>query len=88
MQTINPLERAIIDLAREMTKEQLSKRIPDIPQMDYRRLAYCLIEDRIAAYKAAHIKQTLDDVLMEFGITSRQTYYNWYEKYHSSYQAM
>ena len=88
MQTINPLERAIIDLARGMTKEQLSKRIPDIPQMDYRRLIYCLIEDRIAAYKAAHIKQTLDDVLMEFGITSRQTYYNWYEKYHSSYQAL
>ncbi|MBO4690077.1 MAG: hypothetical protein J5621_04310 [Paludibacteraceae bacterium] len=88
MQTINPLERAIIDLAREMTKEQLSKRIPDIPQMDYRRLTYCLIEDRIAAYKAAHIKQTLDDILTEFGITSKQTYYNWYEKYHSSYQAM
>ena len=85
---INPLERAILNVTREMTEQQLSKRIPDIPQMDYRRLTYCLIEDRIAAYKAAGIKRTLDDVLLEFGITSKQTYYNWYEKYHSSYQAM
>ena len=85
---INPFECATMNLVREMTEQQLSKRIPDIPQMDYRRLTYCLIEDRIASYKAAGIKMTLDEVLAEFGITSRQTYYNWYEKYHSSYQAM
>ena len=83
---INPFERAILNVTREMTYQQLSKRIPDIPQMDYRRLTYCLIEDRIAAYKAAGFRTTLDDVLLEFGITSRQTYYNWYEKYHSYYK--
>lgn len=81
-------ERAIVELVREKTNEQLSKRVPDIPNLDYRRLTYCLIEDRIAAYKAAGIKLTLDEVLLEFGITSKQTYYNWYEKYHSYYQAM
>ena len=89
MEQINPLERSIMNVAREMTEQQLSKRIPDIPQIDYRRLTYCLIEDRIAAYKAARkttkIKRTLDDVLQEFGIT-KKAYYNWYEKYHSYYK--
>ena len=85
---INTFERSIMDVARELTEQQLTKRIPDIPLMDYRRITYCLIEDRIAAYRAAGIKKTLDDVLLEFGISSRQTYYNWYEKYHSCYQAM
>ena len=85
---INPLERAILNVTREMINYQLTKRIPDIPQIDYRRLTYCFIEDRIAAYKASGIKITLDEVLLEFGITSRQTYYNWYEKYHSYFQAM
>ncbi len=83
----NHFERAIILLVREMTKEQLSKRVPDIPFMDYRRIIYCLIEDRIAAYKAAKKKHTLTDVLAEFGITTT-AYYAWYEKYHSFYQAM
>ena len=88
MAAINYFERTIIQLVREMTNEQLSKRVPDIPIMDYRRLTYCLIEDRIAVYKATGFKFSLDEVLLEFGITSRQTYYNWYEKYHSFYQAM
>ena len=85
---INPFERATIDTVRDMTNEQLAKRVPTIPMIDYRRLTYCLIEDRIVAYKDAGIKRSLDEVLLEFGITSRQTYYNWYEKYHSYYQAM
>ena len=84
MERINPFERATMNLVREMTEQQLSKRIPDIPQMDYRRLTYCLIEDRIAAYKAAGFKVTLDKLLTEFGIT-KKAYYNWYEKYHSYY---
>ena len=87
MATINPFERAIIHLMRDKTYEQLSKRIPDIPAMDYRRLTLCLIQDRIAAYKAAGIKYTLNDVLSDFGI-STTAYYAWYEKYHSYYQAM
>ena len=87
MATINPFERAIMQVMRDKTYEQLSKRVPDIPAMDYRRLTFCLIQDRIAAYKDAKIKHTLEDVLTEFGIT-KKAYYNWYEKYHSYYQAM
>jgi hypothetical protein len=83
--SVNSFERAIIDKAREMNEQQLSKRIPDIPQMDYRRLTYCLIEDRIQAYKAAGIKITLENVLTQFGIT-KKAYYSWYEKYHSFYK--
>jgi hypothetical protein len=81
----NPFERAIMHVMRNMTSEQLAKRVPDIPAMDYRRLTYCLIEDRIAAYKAAGIKRTLDNVLTEFGIT-KKAYYSWYEKYHFFYK--
>ena len=82
---INPFERAIMRVMRDMMSEQLAKRVPDIPAMDYRRLTYCLIEDRIAAYKAAGIKRTLDNVLTEFGIT-KKAYYSWYEKYHFFYK--
>lgn len=81
----NPFERAIMHVMRDMTSEQLAKRVPAIPAMDYRRLTYCLIEDRIAAYKAAGIKRTLDNVLTEFGIT-KKAYYSWYEKYHFFYK--
>ena len=70
----NHFERAIIHMMRDMTSEQLAKRVPDIPNLDYRRLTYCLIEDRIAAYKAAGIKRTLDNVLTEFGITKKAYY--------------
>lgn len=82
---INPFERAIMRVMRDMMSEQLAKRVPDIPTMDYRRLTYCLIEDRIAAFKAAGLKRTLDNVLTEFGIT-KKAYYAWYEKYHSFYK--
>ena len=82
---INKLELAILHVVRDMTSEQLAKRVPDIPAMDYRRLTYCLIEDRIATYKASKIKRTLEDVLTEFGIT-KKAYYSWYEKYHFFYK--
>ena len=82
---INKFESAIMDLMREKTEYQLTKRIPDIPTMDFRRLFYCLIEDRIEAYKKADVKKTLDIILSEFCIT-KKAYYNWYEKYHSYYK--
>lgn len=87
MTTTNLLERTIVLVVRDMTTKQLSKRVLDIPTIDYRRLAFCLVEDRIVTYKAAGIKHSLSDVLTEFGI-STTAYYAWYEKYHSFYQAM
>ena len=84
---INQTERAIVECVRERTRVELAKRLPSIDNIDYRRLTFCLVEDRIATYKAAGIKRTLNDVLTEFGITTT-AYYAWYEKYHSFYQAM
>lgn len=84
----NPFENAMRAVVREKTEQQLAKRVPNIPAIDPRRLIFFLIEDRIAAYKTVEPKHSLDEVLIEFGITSKQTYYNWYEKYHRYYQAM
>jgi hypothetical protein len=85
---INQTERAIVEYVRERTKEELSKRIPCIDNIDYRRLTYLLIEDRMAMYKEAKVDETIPSILAEFGINSPHTYYNWYEKWHKVYQAM
>ena len=82
----NPFENAMREVVREMTDKQLTKRAPDIPAIDYRRLIYCLIRDRIASYKEAEKEQTLDIVLVEFDVSSRQTYYNWDKKYRNYYE--
>ena len=50
---INQTERAIVECVRERTGEELSKRIPCIDNIDYRRLTYLLIEDRMAMYEEA-----------------------------------
>ena len=85
---INQTERAIVECVRERTKEELSKRIPCIDNIDYRRLTYLLIEDRMAMYEEAKVDETIPTILAEFGIKSPNTYYNWYEKWHKVYQAM
>jgi len=64
-----------------MVKQQLTRTIPSIPAFNHRRLAYFLIETRRAAYKEAHIKRTLKQVLDEFEV-EYHTYYNWREKWY------
>lgn len=85
---INQTERAIVECVRERTREELSKRIPCIDNIDHRRLIYLLIEDRRSMYKEAKVDETIPTILAEFGINSPNTYYNWYEKWHKVYQAM
>ena len=60
---INQTERAIVECVRERTKEELSKRIPCIDNIDYRRLTYLLIEDRMAMYKEAKVDETIPTIL-------------------------
>ena len=84
----NQLENAMREVVREMTDHQLTKRVPDLPAIDIRRLTYCLIRDRIAAYKAVEKEYTLDNVLIDFGVSARQTYYNWDKKYKDYYEKM
>ena len=96
----NKLELTILHVVRDMTNEQLAKRVPDIPAMDYRRLTYCLIEDRIAAYKASKIKRTLEYHGFKIRV-QRPTSYTWemntqiqdanleyYKKLHGCYETI
>ncbi|MBR1716594.1 MAG: hypothetical protein IJ718_03115 [Paludibacteraceae bacterium] len=84
-QDISQFDLAIMNTIGEMTKKQLAKRVPAIPEFDYRRITFCLIEDRIQMYKEAEIKFKQEDILVQFGIT-KKAYYAWYEKYHSYYK--
>ena len=81
-ETINPTECAIIELVRQKTTNELGKRVPCIDDIDYRRLAYLLIETRRAAYKATGVKRTLIRVLNEFHICD-DTYYEWRLKWYT-----
>ena len=85
---INQTERAIVECVREKTRVELAKRLPRIDNIDYRRLVYLLIEDRMTMYKEAKVDETIPTILAEFGINSPNTYYSWYEKWHKIYQAM
>ena len=85
---INQTERAIVECVRKRTRMELTKRVPSIDNIDYRRLTYLLIEDRMTMYKEAHIDETIPIILADFGINSPNTYYSWYEKWNKVYQAM
>ena len=78
---INQTECAIMEWEYTRTREELNKRVPDIDAINYRRLAYLLIETRRAAYKAAGVKRTLRNVLDEFDV-GYDTYYDWREKWY------
>ena len=83
--SINPTERAIIELVRQKTTNELARRVPSIDQLDFRKLAFFIVQTRIDAYRQAGIKQPLVITLYECGITTK-AYYAWYEKYHMLYK--
>ena len=76
-ETINPTECAIIELVHQKTSNELSRRVPSIDVLDYRRLAYLLIETRRAAYKESGASHTLISVLHKFNVQKCDTYYEW-----------
>lgn len=75
-------ELMVIDYEFKRTMRELSKIIPSIDPVDYRRLTYLLIETRRAAYKAARVKRTLGSLLNDFSI-SDDTYYDWRLRWYS-----
>ena len=81
-ETINPTECAIIELVRQKTTSELGRRVPCIDNIDYRRLAYLLIETRRAAYKENGTPHTLISVLHEFNVQKCDTYYEWRLKWY------
>ena len=81
LKTINSTELAHMDVEQNIMKQLISKTVISVDSIDYRRLAYFLIETRRVAYKEAHIKRTLKSVLDEFDV-EYHTYYNWREKWY------
>ncbi len=75
-------ELMVIDYEFKRTMRELSKIIPSVDPVDYRRLTYLLIETRRAAYKAARVKRTLGSLLNDFSI-SDDTYYDWRLRWYS-----
>ena len=72
-------------IAQQYTRHK-STTIPYLPpKMSYKRLIYFLVEQRHEWYKLHKERAPLERALRDFGIDSRQTYYNWYEKWHSDY---
>lgn len=82
---INQTERAIVECVRERTKEELSKRVPNIAAVDGKRILFCIVQARIDAYKEQGIKKPLTEIVAGCGITA-PTYYNLLEKYNSVYK--
>ena len=81
-ETINQTERAIIELVSEKTTNELGRRVSCIDVLNYRRLAYLLIETRRAAYKENRT-HTLISVLHEFNVQKCDTYYEWRLKWYT-----
>ena len=59
--------------------------------IDHKRLTFFFVQSRYEEYKrrkkqGEHIISPLDSALTDFGIESRQTYYNWYELYYLTYK--
>ena len=82
-ETINQTERAIIELVSEKTTNELGRRVSCIDVLNYRRLAYLLIETRRAAYKENRTPHTLISVLHEFNVQKCDTYYEWRLKWYT-----
>ena len=78
---LNPIELLIVNGLRKLLQLELRKRCPFIPSLNYRKIAYLIIETIRACAKEEGKQYTLQDVLDLFGI-KYDTYYNWNEKWH------
>ena len=78
---INPIESAILDTVCAMIRPRLFRTILSLPEFNYRRIAYLLIEAIRAECKLAGRKITLQRALDMFDI-DKTTYYEWREKWH------
>ena len=78
---LNPIELLIVNGAHQLLLHEFRKRHPDIPCLNYRKIAYLIIETIRACAKEVGEKYTLQEVLDKFGI-KYDTYYDWNEKWH------
>lgn len=80
-ESLNPIEQLIVNGVHGLVQMELQKRHPDIPSLNYRKIAYLIIETIRACAVEAGVKYTLQEVLDKFGI-KYDTYYDWDEKWH------
>lgn len=66
-------------------EKEASKRVPNIPNIDGRRILFIAVQTRIEVYKKQGVKIPLTKILAGCGITA-PTYYNLLEKYNSVYK--
>ena len=80
-ESLNPIELLIVNGVRGLLQIELRKRHPDIPSLNYRKIAYLIIETIRTCATEAGVKYTLQEVLDKFGI-KYDTYYDWDAKWH------
>ena len=79
------LECAAMEAERMRMEKEVTKRVPNIPNIDGRRILFCAVQTRIDAYKEQGIKKPLTEILTGCEITA-PTYYSLLEKYNSVYK--
>ena len=81
-ESLNPIEQLILNGLRQLLLTELRKTSPFIPSINYRKLAYLIIETIRACAKEVGKKYTLQQILDKFGI-KYDTYYDWDAKWHT-----
>ena len=79
------LECAVMEIERTRASRELHKRVPNIPNIDGKRILFFAVQARIDAYKEQGSKKPLTEILAGCGITA-PTYYSLLEKYNSMYK--
>ena len=79
------LECAVMEQERMRMEKEVSKRVPNIPNIDGKRILFFAIQTRIEVYKEQGGKMPLTKILAGCGITA-PTYYSLLEKYNSVYK--
>ena len=79
------LECVVMKAERIRMEKEVTKRVPNIPNIDGKRILFFVVQARIDAYKEQGIKKPLTEILAGCGITA-PTYYSLLEKYNSVYK--
>ena len=82
---INSTELAMVEQVLTMDQQQILKG-KDLDMIDFSKVKYLIIRNRMALYKQHRVKMSLDVILTEVWIKCKNTYYDLHEKYHILYE--
>ena len=77
---INSTELAMVEQVLTMDQQQILKG-KDLDMIDFNKVKYLIIRNRMALYKQHRVKMSLDVILTEVWIKSKHTYYDLDEKF-------